>query len=426
MSQFWPIAAVLMCVAAFFVVWPALGRGRGSGSEEQGGFLLDLFNENRAELQSQLDSGEISQAEFDQLNAELQQGLLQDADNQQVSVSSGSRWPLLVFAALVMLGSAIFYLQRGSMADVAIQGMLEQRYAQSMNAFQGGDPMDPTLTEELIQALADRVEGSGDQSENRYLLARLAAESGRYGVAVEQYTVLLQTTQQNDPRLIAELAQVVFLASGNQVTPEVSMLIAKALELNGNETTALGLAGVEAYEKGRFQQAIEFWQKAIAGMPHNSPVIAGMEAGIERARARLADDDSVAQGQSAADVAADTVESDASDLSRVTVTVDLAEGVDIDQGAVALVYAREWGGRMPLAISRFPASELPRRVTLDETMSMMPGINIATVEKLELVARISKSGGAMPQSGDWQVSVGPIVLSEVSEPVSMIVEKQLP
>lgn len=299
MSQFWLIAALLMCVAAFFVLWPALRVSSKveDVSGDQEGFLLDLFNENRKELEEQLQAGEITQAEFEQLSSELEQGLLQDVKEQQANAVKGGRAPLLVFAVLVVIGAVVFYQQRGALPDVAVQELMAERYQQSIEAFQRGEEPDSAVTEELIAVLSERVNGVGDQSENRYLLARLAAEHGRYGLAVEQYTTLLQGENKEDPRLMAELAQVVFLASGNRITPEVSLLVRKTLELNPQETTALGLAGIEAYEKALYETAIEYWQTAIAAMPPGTPVIRGMEVGIERARAMLADSGVVNEGQ---------------------------------------------------------------------------------------------------------------------------------
>ncbi|HVR94239.1 MAG TPA: c-type cytochrome biogenesis protein CcmI, partial [Casimicrobiaceae bacterium] len=58
------------------------------------------------------------------------------------------------------------------------------------------------------------------------------------------------------------------------------------------------------------------------------------------------------------------------------------------------------GPRMPLAVLRIPAKELPRDFSLDDSMSMAPGVKLSAAPSVIVEARISKSGNALPQSGD--------------------------
>jgi cytochrome c-type biogenesis protein CcmH len=65
------------------------------------------------------------------------------------------------------------------------------------------------------------------------------------------------------------------------------------------------------------------------------------------------------------------------------------------------IYARAAeGSRMPLAILRVPARELPKDFRLDDSMSMASGAKLSAAPLVVIEARISKSGGALPQSGD--------------------------
>ena len=54
------------------------------------------------------------------------------------------------------------------------------------------------------------------------------------------------------------------------------------------------------------------------------------------------------------------------------------------------------------------AADLPVTVTLDDSVAMIPGMNLSSVEQLEVVARISKSGRAAMQGGDLYGSVYPV------------------
>lgn len=55
---------------------------------------------------------------------------------------------------------------------------------------------------------------------------------------------------------------------------------------------------------------------------------------------------------------------------------------------------------MPLAIIRKQVSDLPLSVTLTDAQAMMPNMKLSNFQQVKLLARISKSGSAMPQAGD--------------------------
>jgi cytochrome c-type biogenesis protein CcmH len=64
------------------------------------------------------------------------------------------------------------------------------------------------------------------------------------------------------------------------------------------------------------------------------------------------------------------------------------------------VIARVPGTRMPVAVLRARASELPLKFTLDDSLSMSPQARISAASEVEVEARISKSGMAQSEPGD--------------------------
>ncbi len=57
---------------------------------------------------------------------------------------------------------------------------------------------------------------------------------------------------------------------------------------------------------------------------------------------------------------------------------------------------------MPLAVLRAKVSDLPMNFKLDEGMAMMPGLKLGNFPEVVVGARISKTGNAIPASGDLQ------------------------
>jgi cytochrome c-type biogenesis protein CcmH len=60
------------------------------------------------------------------------------------------------------------------------------------------------------------------------------------------------------------------------------------------------------------------------------------------------------------------------------------------------------GPRMPLAVLRKQVKDLPLNFTLNDSMAMQPQMKLSGFDKVIVVSRISKSGEAMPQAGDFE------------------------
>jgi cytochrome c-type biogenesis protein CcmH len=58
-----------------------------------------------------------------------------------------------------------------------------------------------------------------------------------------------------------------------------------------------------------------------------------------------------------------------------------------------------------LAILRTTTGHWPLRFTLDDGNAMLPGRNLSSAQHVTIEARVSRSGGAAPQSGDYQSAV---------------------
>jgi cytochrome c-type biogenesis protein CcmH len=91
---------------------------------------------------------------------------------------------------------------------------------------------------------------------------------------------------------------------------------------------------------------------------------------------------------------------------EVAVALDPALNDRVAPGDTLFVYARATEGpRMPLAIVRRQAGDLPLTVTLDDSQAMAPNFRLSGFAEVNVGARISKSGDALPQPGDLQGSV---------------------
>ncbi len=73
------------------------------------------------------------------------------------------------------------------------------------------------------------------------------------------------------------------------------------------------------------------------------------------------------------------------------------------------VFAREMNGPpMPVSIVRATKQDLPFTFRLDDSTSPMPSRKLSDAGTVVIVARLSKSGQAMPQSGDLEGTSQPV------------------
>ena len=98
---------------------------------------------------------------------------------------------------------------------------------------------------------------------------------------------------------------------------------------------------------------------------------------------------------------------------RITGTVTLSDALKskADPNDTLFVLARAaQGPKMPLAILRKQVKDLPLSFSLDDSMAMSPQMKMSNFDQVVVVARVSKSGNAMPQPGDLQGMSKPLAL----------------
>ena len=89
------------------------------------------------------------------------------------------------------------------------------------------------------------------------------------------------------------------------------------------------------------------------------------------------------------------------------------------------VFARETNGPpMPVAIMRATKKDLPFTFRLDDSNSMMPSRTLSSVAMVVIVARLSKSGQAMPQSGDLEGMSQPV--KPGVDGVTVVIDREKP
>ena len=273
--------------------------------------------------------------------------------------------------------------------------------------------------EAMVDKLAQRMEGkttpeAGDE-QGWTMLARSYAVLQRYPEAARAYARARALAPDN-AQLLADHADVLAMTQGQSLAGEPSKLVARALQLDPKNLKALALAGSAAFERKDFAAALQYWGQAQQLAPPGSEFASGLESSIQQARsAASAGGTPIAAATGAAvatpPVPAATPAGAAAATGQVSGVVQLAAGLAAKASPTdtVFVFARAaQGPRMPLAILKRKVSDLPLAFTLDDSSAMSPELKLSKFPNVVIGARISRSGDAMPQSGDLVGQVGPV------------------
>ena len=108
---------------------------------------------------------------------------------------------------------------------------------------------------------------------------------------------------------------------------------------------------------------------------------------------------------------------------QVTISQELASKASAND--TLFIYARAKSGpKMPLAILRLKASDLPATFKLTDDMAMTPTMKMSSFPEVVIEARISKSGQAVPASGDLQGFSDPVKIG--NDAIAVVINKQIP
>ena len=383
--EFWLVAALLIAIAVLVSVWPLIKPAVSAPDECESEESANVasFRDQMADLDWQLQQGLVSAEEAEKLKLELKKKLADElGDETPASAYSLLKKPgfALLIALIVPVSAVLLYFKLGATTEIAV-----------VNAMRNGH----LNSEQVETVLKDWVAKRPENNQALFMLGSHYLRIGKLDEAVKTYRHLASISN-GHPQVTAELAQVLFLSSNNVVTPEIRELYEQTLLKESQNTTALGLKGIDAFSNGNYQEAIAAWQLALT---HEVDPTArqSLSAGINQARSMLGD----------------TVVA-----LRVMIDLDPEMG-ELPDDARVVVFARPAGDAKQPPVVAVPLSvrDLPREVVLDDNSAMMMGgQQLSSIESLDITARISLTGNVM--SPDYQVQAKGVKTS-ATEPVRL-------
>jgi len=408
MSIFWISAALLMALAITLVL-PVLIKGKAQAVQRDEAqtarqATLAILRDQLAQLNADLASGAIDAAQHQTAREEIERRVLEETASIAVPTPAArphgaGQKPWVTAAGLAVaipLVTTLVYQQVGNPAAIEAPAAPVAQAA--------SDDVSEQQVEALVKQLADRMESNPDDLAGWTLLARTYAAMRRFPEAAKAFERATALSP-NDASLLADRADALAMVQGQRVAGEPAQLIARAIEIDPKNLKALALAGSVAFEEGNFNKAIEYWGRARELAPPAGDFARNLDEGLRDAQVAMGGSPSTSSAAApVATPAAPTPPATAAPGSaRVTGRVTLSPELQarVSAGDTVFVFARAVEGpRMPLAILRKTAAELPISFTLDDSMSMSPAMKLSNFPRVVVGARISKTGNAMPSPGD--------------------------
>lgn len=415
---FWALLVLMLLIAIGIIIYPLL-RNRGSTSVAYRESNMGLYEEKLHELDTDLAEARIDEDNYRTARQELDRELLDNVPVENSATAAehyttkAKRHPALALVLAIFLPAfaLLLYQDLGMHASTEVAQMT------------GAQQATPSV-EEMTAKLETYLQSNAGTVQEWRMLGRAYKHLKRYPDSVKAFSHALEL--QPDAQLMLEKAEAIALQNNEVFNDEARALVLQAKKLEPDNINVLWFAGVAEFQAEHYHETIENLSRLASVAKTDKDVDQSIRFYLEKARAAL-----VAQGDNIASVdellqvpespavQTNTAAAAAGASIRIAVNVNAEVRAKFSSTDTVFIYAKAaQGPKMPLAVQRLTLAQLPAEVKLDDSMSMIDGMNLSAFPSVVVAARISRSGSAIAQSGDY---IGEVKVDDVNSADKVIV-----
>jgi cytochrome c-type biogenesis protein CcmH len=246
--------------------------------------------------------------------------------------------------------------------------------------------------DELLRKLEEKLASRPNDVKGWLLLGKAYIDLQRYPLAVNAYQHAYDASNGEELEAIIGLGEALALTDEASLSGRAGRLFEVALAKSPNNPKALWYGGMAALRAGDLRRGRDRFQLLLAQNPPDN-IRALLERQVQDLNEQL--------GESGAGRVAG--EGSMKPARSLRVAVSLAPEIEakLDTPLRLFVLARDPAGGPPLAVEQHSSADLPLTVELDESDAMMPTRTLASAARVQVVARLSRSGTAEARSGDF-------------------------
>lgn len=427
MTQVWAVMALMAVAGALFVVVPLLKH---RARQELSGVMVNsmVYRDRLQELESDLREGRVQADEFTQLKAELELTLLDDVNLSQQDQGARSLagkwlvWPLFVLIPLVAF---FLYWSEGYRPETGNWLADQPRMERLLPKMLAGDfaalEQEGVQLPELIRGMQARLQKKPNDARSWYLLGVSYMQMRMAEQAELAFNRALMLEPDNSDYVLGYTQASIALNDG-KLAPQMEQALLRIIQQQPDNPKPYMTLGMAAFQGGDFAGAINIWQQYAAREQADPRAVQLLQRSIEVAKNQQA------QAASPGDVAG-TKGAAGAVKPVLTVTVDVAADVKekLSASDTLFIYAKAVNGPpMPLAVVRQPVGNWPVTAQLSDANAMTPMATLSKFPEVIVQARVSSSGNAIPQSGDWIGPTQVVKLQGGEQAVAMQISSRMP
>jgi cytochrome c-type biogenesis protein CcmH len=413
------LAALIIAVGvAGVLVWVLVRQRPVVTHASQAKANAQVYRDQIADLDREHDSGHISDQEWQISRDELSMRLLEDTsaqDDPAARKEKPAKWTALVLALFLPLASMGLYMSLGE--PDALNPMLVKTPGN----------VDPKQLSQMAEGLASKLKEKPDNLQGWVMLGRTYRSLENFDASIQAYDQALKLSA--DDELQLERVEVMAMKTQGNFEGEPWRVIREVLARDPQHYGGLLMAGSASYSHEKYADALKYWQQARKLLEINNPDIAGLEDAISAAQQKLgiAPQSTLSGARQTSPNTSDGAGQAA--VSGLTVAGQVSLAANLKGKAspsdIVFIYATPANGeRMPLAVFKTTVAQLPMSFTLDDSTAMTPERKLSGAGEVFVKVRVSKSGNAIPQSGDLTGVMGPVKVG--SQGLKLEIKDQMP
>jgi cytochrome c-type biogenesis protein CcmH len=403
MLQFVLLAVAMTLAALAFIVVP-LWRRRSNDGARAADFAASSSNvvilrAQRDEILRDHAAGVIGDAERDEALRELVGRLSEDIADAPAGPAARGRVSWAVMAAVLVVvpalaGGLYWKLGRPDAFELAMQVQAETPQFSDQQI----------LT--MVDTLSEKMKTKPDDLQGWLLLARSQGALRRFPEAVKAFEQA-NRLQPGNAQILSDYADALAMTQEQSLEGKPAKLLEEALLADPDHKKSLALAGTMELNRRNYAAALKHWEHLKRLLPPDSDDAKQVDGAILEVKLAMGGEQKPAAARGpqpmpekpGKPVAGQGTQGFVSGI--VNITPDLAKKVALSDTLFIFARAAQQGGpRMPLAVMRVEAKELPKQFELTDAMAMAPNFRLSDFPEVTIEARVSKSGNAQSQPGD--------------------------
>lgn len=418
-TLFWAVAAASVAIALAFVLPSLLRKKEVDAKAARRDVNIAVYRDQMKEMEADLANGLLSEEQFQAGKLELETRLAEDALAKEDAAVAPVVSRRLGFTLAGVLPVAAFGLYFWLGNPVALTAMADAQGNPAMF----GEPGERDIMS-MIQQMESQTRAYPNDGKAWEMLANAYALAERWPEALQAYETAFKLLSAK-PSVMSGYAEALAVTRNRVLQGRPMELVMMALKADPDDKKGLELAGINAYQKGDFVQAVHYLTRLHRLLSPESPyaqdILSTLKEAEHLAQAAMGGLDNLANTPHAA-------EGKISAGQRVSIdgSIDIAPALKARLGSkdTIFLFARPGESGPPSAAIRGTVGTFPLEFSLDDSMAMNHGNVLSQHKEVVLVARISPSGNPMAQPGDFEGRVSGVKVGATG--VKLVIDRVLP